>query len=74
MALPHGTTGSLNPTFVPARPVCLAVKLPYAFVLLRAISGRAEGTFERLRYLLGGDRPSQTAYQTLSYIRITDAS
>ena len=33
MALPYGTTGSLRPTFVPARPVCLAVKLPYAFTL-----------------------------------------
>ena len=36
MALPFGTTGSLSPTFVPARPVRLAVKLPYAF----ALSGR----------------------------------
>ena len=33
MALPCGTTGSLRPTFVPARPVGLAVKLPYAFTL-----------------------------------------
>ena len=33
MALPFGTTGSLRPTFVPARSVPLAVKLPYAFAL-----------------------------------------
>ncbi len=33
MALPYGTTGSLRPTFVPARSVDLAVKLPYAFAL-----------------------------------------
>ena len=33
MALPYGTTGSLTPTFVPARAVTLAVKLPYAFAL-----------------------------------------
>ena len=33
MALPYGTTGSLKPTFVPARVVSLAVKLPYAFTL-----------------------------------------
>ena len=33
MALPYGTTGSLSPTFVPARRVCLAVKLPSAFAL-----------------------------------------
>ena len=31
----HSTVyrGITNPTFVPARHVCLAVKLPYAFVL-----------------------------------------
>jgi hypothetical protein len=33
MALPCGTTGSLRPAFAPARRVCLAVKLPYAFTL-----------------------------------------
>ena len=33
MALPLGTTGSLRPTFVPARDVSLAVKPPYAFIL-----------------------------------------
>jgi hypothetical protein len=33
MALPLGTTGSLSPTFVSARLVGLAVKLPYAFAL-----------------------------------------
>ncbi len=71
MALPHRTTGSLSPTFVSARLVCLAVKLPYAFTLSRAISIRTEGTFGRLRYLLGGDRPpSQTAHLILSYDRI----
>ena len=30
------------------------------------VSNHSEVTFERLRYLLGGDRPSQTAYQKLS--------
>jgi hypothetical protein len=33
MALPYGTTGSLRPGFPPARRVCLAVKLAYAFAL-----------------------------------------
>jgi hypothetical protein len=33
MALPQGTTGSLEPTFVPARLVGLAVKLPYTLTL-----------------------------------------
>ena len=33
MALPHGTTGSLEPTFVSARPVGLAVRRAYALAL-----------------------------------------
>ena len=33
MAVPLPTTGSLSPTFVPARTVALAVRLPYAFTL-----------------------------------------
>ena len=66
MAFPFTTTGSLSPTFVSARYVYLPVKLPSAFTLFRAISVRAEETFGRLRYFLGGDRPSQTARLTLS--------
>src|SRR5438132_3261647 len=59
-ALPLATAGSLRPAFAPARLVSLAVKLPYCLYTLRTISNRAEGTFARLRYILGGDRPSQT--------------
>ena len=33
------------------------------------IANQAEGTFELLRYSLGGDRPSQTAQLTLSTAR-----
>jgi hypothetical protein len=33
---------------------------PFCLYTLRAIADRAEGTFARLRYPLGGDRPSQT--------------
>jgi hypothetical protein len=33
---------------------------PFCLYALRAIADRAEGTFARLRYCLGGDRPSQT--------------
>ena len=71
MAIPFSTTGSLSPTFVSARHVCLPVKLPSAFTLFRAISVRAEETFGRLRYSFGGDRPSQTAHLTLFLCRIT---
>ena len=74
MALPHRTTGSLSPTFVSARLVGLAVKLPYAFTLYSTVSIRTEGTFGRLRYLLGGDRPSQTAHLLLSCDQIMAAS
>ena len=70
MAFPFTTTGSLSPTFVSGRHVCLSVKLPSAFTLFRAISVRAEETFGRLRYSLGGDRPSQTARLTVSPDRI----
>ena len=38
------------------------------------ISIHPEGTFERLRYILGGDRPSQTAQLTLSSCQIMDTS
>src|SRR2546426_12793300 len=48
----------------------LAVKHPSTFTLCGPIANRAEGTFELLRYLLGGDRPSQTAHITLSTARI----
>ena len=70
MALPFETTGSLNPAFAPARLVCLAVKLSSTFALELAISIRHETIFERLRYILGGDHPSQTTEQTLSPLRI----
>ena len=37
----------------------------------RAISDRSEPTFARLRYSLGGDRPSQTTHHAGSRTRIT---
>ena len=64
------TAGSLTPTFVTARNVSLAVRLAFAFTLKSMVSIHAERTFERLRYLLGGDRPSQTAHLTVSPDRI----
>ena len=36
----------------------------------RAISDRSEPTIARLRYSLGGDRPSQTTHQTGSRIQV----
>ena len=39
---------------------------PFCYCTQRLISDQPEGTFERLRYFLGGDRPSQTAHLTMS--------
>ena len=47
---------------------------PLYHYALWLISDQPEGTIGRLRYFLGGDRPSQTAHQTLSSSRITVAS
>ena len=43
---------------------------PFYLYALRLIANQAEGTFALLRYSLGGDRPSQTAQQKLSLVRI----
>ena len=39
---------------------------PLCHYTRRLVSNQAEGTIARLRYDLGGDRPSQTAHQTVS--------
>ena len=70
MAIPNSTTGSLTPAFAPARLVGLAVKLAMWVYPHHAIANRIEPTFERLRYSLGGDRPSQTAHLPMSLSRI----
>ena len=45
---------------------------PFCLYTLCTISNRAEGTFARLRYILGGDRPSQTTRLTLFLIQMMD--
>ena len=42
---------------------------PFCLCTLRLVSIQAEGIFGRLRYSLGGDRPSQTARLTMSRTR-----
>ena len=66
MAIPHSTTGSLEPAFATARLVGLTVKLPYTHALYSPITDRAEGTFVILRYFLGGFRPRKTDPLSLS--------
>ncbi len=55
---------------------CLTCKsrsqAPLCHCTQQLIANQPEGTFERLRYILGGDRPSQTTRLTLFLIRITD--
>jgi hypothetical protein len=42
---------------------------PLCHYTRRLITNQSEGTFERLRYNLGGDRPSQTTRLTLTKVR-----
>ena len=60
-----------KPDFRPCSSCSSRSQAPLYLYTLRMISNHSEGTFGRLRYLLGGDRPSQTARQTLSPIGIT---
>ncbi|CAJ55203.1 hypothetical protein LI1149 [Lawsonia intracellularis PHE/MN1-00] len=51
---------------------CLSCsQAPLCVCTQRLVSDQAEGTFACLRYILGGDRPSQTTHQTLSPARLT---
>jgi len=43
---------------------------PFYLYARRLIANQAEGTFELLRYIFGGDRPSQTAQLEMSAARI----
>ena len=59
-----------KPDFRPCSTCPSRSQAPFCLCTLRAVSVRAEGTFGRLRYSLGGDRPSQTARLTVSPDRI----
>ena len=59
-----------KPDFRPCSSCSSRSQAPLYLYTLRMISNHSEGTFERLRYLLGGDRPSQTARLTVSPDRI----
>jgi hypothetical protein len=60
-----------NPNFRSCSKCLSRSQAPLCVYTLRTISDRAEGTFGRLRYFLGGDRPSQTTRLTLFPTRIT---
>ena len=55
-----------KPDFRPCSTCRCRSQAPFCLCTLRTISDRSEGTFGRLRYFLGGDRPSQTAHLTMS--------
>ena len=55
-----------KPDFRPCSTCPSRSQAPLCLYTPCAISIRAEGTFGRLRYSLGGDRPSQTVRLTLS--------
>ena len=59
-----------KPDFRPCSTCMSRNQAPFCLCTLRAISNRTEGTFGRLRYSLGGDRPSQTAHLTVSQSQI----
>ncbi len=61
-----------NPYFRTCSTRMSRSQAPLCVYTRRAIADRAEGTLGRLRYLLGGDHPSQTTHLKLSGIRITD--
>ncbi len=66
----HRITKSYFRTCLVRRPRSQA---PFCLCTLRMVSNHSEGTFERLRYPFGGDRPSQTPRLTLSLHRFTVA-
>ncbi len=58
--------GITNSDFRPCSTCMSRSQAPLCVCTHRPIATRPEGTFERLRYSLGGDRPSQTTRQPLS--------
>ena len=59
-----------KPDFRPCSTCGSRSQTPFCLCTLRLVSIQAEGIFGRLRYSLGGDRPSQTARLTLSRQRL----
>ena len=58
-----------NPDFRPCSTCLSHSQARFCICTRRLISSQSERTFGRLRYSLGGDRPSQTAHLTLSPIQ-----
>jgi hypothetical protein len=71
----HGPSTQYRGITKPCFRICSAClpcsQAPLCLCTLWLVSIQPEGTFGRLRYLLGGDRPSQTAHLARSPDRIT---
>ena len=63
----HRITNTWFPTCSTCRSRSQA---PFCLCTLRLVSNQPEGTIARLRYSLGGDRPSQTTHHAVSPTRI----
>ena len=59
-----------SPDFRPCSTCQSHSQAPLCTYTRHLITNQDEGTFGRLRYLLGGDRPSQTTHQALSVNQI----
>ena len=59
-----------NPDFRPCSTCLSHSQARFCICTRRLISIQSERTFGRLRYSLGGDRPSQTAHLTLSLYQL----
>src|SRR5438034_5869415 len=55
-----------KPDFRPCSACMPHSQAPLCLCTLRLVSNQPEGTFGRLRYTLGGDRPSQTTHLAMS--------
>jgi hypothetical protein len=73
--LSHGPStryrGITKPDFRPCSACPPRSQAPFCLCTPRRVSIPPEGTFGRLRYPLGGDRPSQTAHLARSEHRLT---
>ena len=65
--------GVTKPDFRPCSTCSSRSQAPFYLCAQWLVSIQPEGTVGRLRYSLGGDRPSQTTRQTLSRLRLVQS-
>ena len=61
-----------KPDFRPCSTCQSCSEAPFCLYTLRLIADQPEETFGRLRYILGGDRPSQTTHQALFLLQMME--